>query len=240
MTEVKLRDWPRFKAEIPVRCTTLGDGPSDQKLVGGKTTWVSGAGIALLLYESLRIGAPVSIQFDEGEPRRGRVVWFDKRGQSSPTTTLTHIIAFDQPVDPSLVRQWMSRAESRSEARVPVQLVVNFQATHTGRAGQGTCMDLSRGGMFIATDNPAPRETEILLQFKLPNLNHSISALAQVMWVRTAQAMSVDEDGIWTGPTPGMGVRFLTVNPVEDALIDTVVNRLCGEAPLAPDSSRSD
>lgn len=148
----------------------VGDGSSHQKLVGGKTTWVSAAGIALLLYESLGIGAPVSIQFAEGEPRRGRIVWFDKGMQASATTTLTHIVAFDQPVDPSLVRQWVSPAESRSEAQAPVQLVVHFQSTQTDRGGQGTCMDLSR-----------------------------------------------------------------TVNPVEDSLIDTVVNRLCGEASPSQD-----
>jgi len=50
----------------------------------------------------------------------------------------------------------------------------------------------------------------------------------------------VDEDEIWTGPTPGMGVRFLAVNPVEDALIDTVVDRLSGEAKPAQDSSQSE
>lgn len=240
MSDVKLRDSPRFKAEIPVRCTALGAEPSHQKLLGGKTKWVSAAGVSLLLYEALPVGTPVSIQFFEEEPRRGCVIWFDKGMQAPAATTVPHIVAFDQPVDSTLVRQWVSRAESRSEARVPVQFVVNFQSTETGRGAQGTCIDLSRGGMFVATHNPAQRGADILLQFKLPDLNHTMSVLAQVMWVRREQAVSLDEDGIWTGPTPGMGVRFLTVNPVEDALIDTVVDRLSGEAKPAQDSSQSE
>jgi hypothetical protein len=60
------------------------------------------------------------------------------------------------------------------------------------------------------------------------------------MWVRREQAVVLDEDVIWTGPTPGMGVRFLAVNPVEDALIDTLIDRLSGEAKPAQDSSQSE
>ncbi len=237
MSDVKLRDSPRFKAEIPLRCTALGAEPSHQNLLGAKTNWISAAGASLLLYEALPVGTPVSIQFYEEEPRRGCVIWFDKGMQASAATTVPHIVAFDQPVDLTLVRQWVSRAESRSEVRVPVQFVVNFQSTETGRGSQGTCIDLSRGGMFVATDNPAQRGAAILLQFKLPDLNHTMSVLAQVMWVRREQVVSLDEDGIWTGPTPGMGVRFLAVNPVEDALIDTLIDRLSGEASPSPDSS---
>ncbi len=76
-----------------------------------------------------------------------------------------------------------------------------------------------------------------MLQFKLPDLHHPMSVLAQVMWVRREQTVSLDEDRIWTGPTPGMGVRFLAVNPVEDALIDTLIDRLSGEAFPPLDSS---
>lgn len=239
MSDLKLRDWPRFKADIPVRCTLLGVGASHQKLLGGKTKWVSAAGVAVLLYEPLPLQTPVSIQFYEEEPRTGRIVWFDKGAQVPTATTIPHVVAFDQPVDSTLVRQWVARAESRSEVRVPVQFVVSFQAAETGRGGQGTCMDLSRGGMFVATDHPADRGTHVLLQFKLPNLNHTIAILVEVRWERTEQAVSVDEDGIWTGPTTGMGVRFLAVNPLEDTLIDAFVGRLCGEPSPSQDSFRS-
>ncbi len=71
MSDVKLRDSPRFKAEIPVRCTAWGAEPSHQNLLGGKTKWVSAAGVSLLLYEGLPVGTPVSIQFFEEEPRPG-------------------------------------------------------------------------------------------------------------------------------------------------------------------------
>ncbi|MCZ6481358.1 MAG: hypothetical protein O6929_13325 [candidate division NC10 bacterium] len=71
MPDVKLRDSPRFKAEIPVRCTALCAEPSHQNLLGAKTKWVSAARASLLLYEALPVGTPVSIQFYEEESRPG-------------------------------------------------------------------------------------------------------------------------------------------------------------------------
>ncbi|MFQ5988555.1 MAG: PilZ domain-containing protein [Candidatus Methylomirabilales bacterium] len=238
--QTKTQGTPRFKAYVPVQCTALGDGRSPLKPLAGKTQWVSAVGLGLLLPETLPLGTRVLVQLHEEEPRRGQVVWVDKRMRTHLGTAVPHRVAFDEPVDPALVRRWISRAKSPAEPRVRVQLVVNFQAIETGRGGQGTCMDLSRGGMFIAANHPPQRGSEILLQFKLPDISHTLSALAQVMWVRGEETVSVEEQDISLATVTGMGVRFLTVNPVDAALMSRLVNRLRAEATSSADVSRSE
>jgi hypothetical protein len=49
---------------------------------------------------------------------------------------------------------------------------------------------------------------------------------AQVVWVE-----------IWPGVITGIGVKFLALNPSEDALIGAVVDRLLGETSPSLDSS---
>ena len=228
--QTKTQGTPRYKAFVPAQCTALGDERSHLKPLAGKTQWVSAVGLGLLLPETLSVGTRVLVRLHEEEPHRGHVVWVDKRVRTHLGTTVPHRIAFDQAVDPALVRRWISQAKSPAEPRVPVQLVVNVQSIETGRGGQGTCMDLSRGGMFIATNHPPQRGSEILLQFKLSNISHTLSALAQVMWVRKEETVSVEAEDISLATVTGMGVRFLTVNPLDAALISRLVNRLRAEA----------
>lgn len=237
---MKGRGWPRFQAYLPVQCTALGPEPSHPRPLTGKTEWISGAGIALLLPETLPVGTPVLVQFGENEPRRGHVVWFDQRMWTPLGTTVPHRVTFDQPVDPDVIRHWLSDADTRHEARVPVRLVVRFESIQTGMTDKGMCVDLSRGGMFISTDRPEPRGTEVLLYFKLPNISHTLSVLAQVVWMRKKELVAVDQGEIWTSGITGMGVRFLDVNPLEATLISTFVDRLCSEASPSLDSCPSD
>ena len=236
----KTQGTPRYKAYVPAQCTALGDGRSHLKPLAGKTQWVSAVGLGLLLAETLPVGTRVLVQLHEEEPRRGHVVWVDKRVRTHLGTTVPHRVAFDEPVDPALVRRWISLAKSPAEPRVPVQLVVNFQSIETERTGQGTCMDLSRGGMFIATNHPHQRGSEILLHFKLPNIPHTLSILAQVMWVRGEATVSVEEEDISLTTVTGMGMRFLTINPLDAALISRLVNRLRAQASSSANISRAE
>jgi len=84
--------------------------------------------------------------------------------------------------------------------------------------------------MFIATNHPLQPGNEILLRFKLQDHpSHTLSILAQVVWM----------GGEEIGPSAktGMGVKFLALNPSEDALIGAAIDRLRGEASSSPDSS---
>ena len=66
---------------------------------------------------------------------------------------------------------------------------------YTGKTG-----DLSRGGLFIATDDPLPVGTRIILSFVLPD-QYRVSAEACVAWVRAPRYRPHELPA-------GMGVRF--------------------------------
>ncbi len=216
---------PCFEAYLPIQCTTSGAGRP--KGLVGKTRSVSPEGLEILLPENLPIGTPVLIQIDEGEPLRAHVVWAERGTSTAVGTVVPHGLTFQQPVDPYIVRQWVYRAERQSHERAPVQFPVEYIQAGTG--GHGTCLNLSRGGMFISTPQPAPPGSQVALTFNLPNLSHTFSVLARVVWMRKEE----------TEPraAEGMGVEFLDPKPSQTALIGTVVDRFSGQTLLSSDYS---
>lgn len=225
----KVRRWPRFIAYLPVYCTPLGPQGAPLRKLAGKTQCVTQGGLAVLLPETLEPGTPVLIEVCEEEPRRGHVVWIDRRMPTLLGTRVPHGVAFEQPVDPALVHEWVSQAERQSQPRVPIRFEVKIESVQTGREDNGTCLNFSRTGMFIATAKlPAPG-TEVLLHFTLPGLSEDLSVPARVVWTH----------GEGSGPnaTCGLGVQFLGDKPLEAALLGTVIDRLCEEGPWSADSS---
>ncbi len=75
-------------------------------------------------------------------------------------------------------------------------------------------------------DDPPTPGVVTLLCFELHETSHMLLIPAQVVWVE-----------IGPGVITGMGVKFLALNPSEDALIGAVVDRLRGEASPSLDSS---
>ena len=224
-----VRGYPRLVAYLPVQCTSLSQGTSMAKVITGKTNSISPGGLGLLLPETIPLRTPVVVQVCEEEPLRGLVIWLDKPTPTGLGTSIPHGVGFDFLVDPDLIRQWVHHATPQSHSRVPVQFDVEF--TQAGKAGHGTCLNLSKDGMFIAINHPPRPGTEILLRFKLQESSHTLSIPAQVVWMRGEEN--------WPGAIPGMGVEFLAVDPLKAALIGSVVDRLLGELSPSPDSSWS-
>lgn len=222
-------DYPRFEASMPVLCTAPSPGRPLAKRLAGKTRSVGVGGLALLLPEALPLGTPVLVRVWQGDPLRGLIVWVGQGVQTDLRTTFPHGVAFEQPVDTALVGQWLSQVIQHRQVRVPVRFAVEH--AQSGVVGRGTCLNLSVGGMFIATADPAPPGTEVVLHFMLPGLSDPLSVRARVVWTR----------GQGTGPdtTIGMGVYFLDPKPSDAALIGMVVDHLWGEELLPPDSPRS-
>ncbi|MFQ5658334.1 MAG: TIGR02266 family protein [Candidatus Methylomirabilales bacterium] len=220
-THTRVRRWPRFLAYLPVECTALGPGRPRKRPLAGHTQWVSAGGLGLLLPRTLPVRIAVLVRVCDEQPRRATIVWSDQRMTDLLGSTIPHGVVFEEPVDPALVNQWVYQGEQQSRPRVPVHFEVKFQYAQTGRLGHGACLNLSRGGMFIATPRPARRGTEVLLYFTLPGMDHVLSVLARVAWKREEQ----------TGSISGMGLQFLGVNPLEAALIGAVVDRLRGKTP---------
>lgn len=224
----KVRRWPRFVAYLPIECTPCSPGQGDRRRLAGKTLNVAVGGIALVLPETLPLGISVFVSLCEEEPIRGHIVWVDRRMRTLLGTTVPHGLAFDQPVDPDLVHRWVSQAKKRVHIRAAVQFDV--EVTQIGSTARATCLNLSEGGMFIATDRPAELGIDVMLRFTLPSLSDAFSVRARVAWTHTAES---EPDAI-----VGMGVQFLEINPLEAAVIGAFVDRLATEA-FAPLSSSS-
>ncbi len=220
-----VRRYPRFLAYLPVQCTTLNDGRLEAKVITGKTKSITPGGLGLLLPDTIPLRTSVSVQVCQEEPLRGHVIWLDRPMSTDLVTRIPHGVAFDQLVDEDRIRQWVLNANHQAHPRVRVQIDVEF--TGGGKVRHGTCLNLSRGGMFITTmDDPPTPGVVTLLSFELHETSHMLLIPAQVVWVE-----------IWPGVTTGIGVKFLALNPSEDALIGAVVDRLLGEASPSLDSS---
>jgi len=77
----------------------------------------------------------------------------------------------------------------------------------------GTMRNLSRGGMYIEASWSAPPESEMQLEFRLPEVGETLSPTAKVIWSRMRQ------DGV----SAGMGVRFLALDAASARTLDVFV-----------------
>lgn len=227
-SRANIRSDPRLVAYLPVQCASRNRGRrAPPKVLTGKTSSISPGGLGLLLPETVAPRTPVMIQVCLEEPLPGHVIWHDNPVVSDMRARIPHGVAFDHPIDLDLIGQWVRNAERQASRRVPVRLDVEF--SQAGKAGHGTCLNLSRDGMFIGIDHPPLPGTEIVLRFTLNGPSHTFSIPAQVVWMRGEERAQ--------RAVAGMGVKFLEVNPsLESALIDAVVDRLRGQDGASLDS----
>jgi uncharacterized protein (TIGR02266 family) len=77
----------------------------------------------------------------------------------------------------------------------------------------GTMRNLSRGGMYMEASWSAPPDSEMQLEFRLPEVGEPLSPTAKVVWSRRRQ----------NGATAGMGVRFLALDAASARTLDSFV-----------------
>ena len=120
--------------------------------------------------------------------------------------------------------------EARRESpRAGVVLHLNYR--NAGHLLASYCTNLSRGGLFVPSDDPLPPDSELTLQLSIPGETEPVSLTAKVRWVREFDAEQ--------GPA-GMGVKFEGVDELLGDRIDTLVAsftpmqiELVGERPQA-------
>ena len=223
---MKTRRYLRFAAYLPVQCTLLR-GEHPMATVMGKTKSLSPGGLGLLLPETISLRTPVLVQLLEEEPLPGVVIWRDSPIPTDLTTRVPHGVAFDERVAENRLQRWLLNARQQAHPRVRVQFHVQF--SEAGGVRHGTCLNLSRGGMFITTmDDLPPPGTATSLRFKPHDSSHTMLIPAEVAWRGQASGPS----GI-----TGMGAKFLEVNAEEAASIDSVVDLLLEEASPSPPPS---
>jgi uncharacterized protein (TIGR02266 family) len=104
----------------------------------------------------------------------------------------------------------------RRHTRVPLALEISYRSAGTFLVAYTT--NLSKGGVFIETDDLVPVGTEIVLRLGVPGEDVAELA-ASVAWV------SEVAEG---GHGPGMGLRFEHLDVAHGELVDRLVSRFRG------------
>lgn len=106
----------------------------------------------------------------------------------------------------------------RSTRRVPCQIsmsIRNGEQVYTSKT-----LDISHGGIFLATDEPLEIGTLIDMTFQIPNSPRPVNAVGKVAWVEKAP------DGVSVTGRAGVGVKFSKIDPSDLQLIVDYVNRV--------------
>jgi type IV pilus assembly protein PilZ len=108
--------------------------------------------------------------------------------------------------------------ERRRDRRESIELVVRYQRMNTFLSDYVT--NISRGGTFVATNEPLPRDTEFTFLLGVPGLEEPLPLRAKVMWTTAPQAATKVHPA-------GMGIRFQYRDAAEqertEGLIDTLL-----------------
>ena len=114
-----------------------------------------------------------------------------------------------QKPQPSTIEE---RQHERKELEVEVGLLADCQF-YTGFA-----QNISSGGLFIATHDALPVGSRFEVSFKVPGVSPVFQTECEVRWVRSY------DGGRLNDLSPGMGVRFLSLEPLEAELINQFIS----------------
>ncbi len=101
--------------------------------------------------------------------------------------------------------------ETRGMARIDHAATVKVMMEQQER--WATMRNLSRGGMYLEASWFAPPESEMQLEFRLPEVTKPLSPTAKVIWSRRHAR----------GVSAGMGVRFLALDAASAHTLDSFV-----------------
>jgi uncharacterized protein (TIGR02266 family) len=112
------------------------------------------------------------------------------------------------------VSRLLGEGRPQAPARVPLDEGVRVRLVRADASSWGVARDLSRGGVFVETLGRLPVNTELHLDFRLPEVRRSMKPTAQVMW-----------SGVHPkSRAPGMGLRFLALDRPSTQQIDSFVH----------------
>lgn len=95
------------------------------------------------------------------------------------------------------------RADNRVLPRANVQVSIDLSSEHN--FWTGLTMNVSEGGVFVATHRLVPVGTVLTVEMELPGEDEPLLALAEVRWTR---AYTGNPDA-----PPGIGLQFTTLDP---------------------------
>ncbi|MBI2060783.1 MAG: TIGR02266 family protein [Nitrospirae bacterium] len=109
-----------------------------------------------------------------------------------------------------------SGSEHRVGTRERTLLEIEYEASRNFISD--FALNISRGGMFIATQQPLDEGQEFLLRFSLPGSARPIELRARVMWANRQDKKS--------NLIPGMGVAFMDLSDEKRAQIERYVESM--------------
>ncbi|MFK8001777.1 MAG: TIGR02266 family protein [Polyangiales bacterium] len=106
-------------------------------------------------------------------------------------------------------------ADTRKDKRAPLSLKVRFKSATLDEFVEQYSYDISRGGIFIKSKKPMKVGTLLKFEFQLKDESSLIHGVGRVVWRRDP------EEG---GPAPGMGIKFIKMDPDSRAFVQKIVD----------------
>jgi len=100
-------------------------------------------------------------------------------------------------------------------ARIPFEEDLRVRVVRANASSWGVMRDLSRGGVFVESAGKLPLDTEVDLDFRLPDVRKPLRPSAQVMWAGLHPRSRA----------PGMGLRFLALDRPSTHQIDSFIQQ---------------
>jgi len=107
-------------------------------------------------------------------------------------------------------------SEKRSQKRVPIVLRIKLRYEDVGTFIDKFAVNLSRGGMFIASRSPKPVGTEVKFELKLADQSTVVAGSGIVRW-------KCDYDPAKPRAMHGMGLEFKKLEPGSEAVLARVL-----------------
>jgi uncharacterized protein (TIGR02266 family) len=108
-------------------------------------------------------------------------------------------------------------ADRRQHPRYDVKIKVDYRTMDMFLSNYVT--NISKGGVFIQTENPLPLQSEIHLTLSLPELGATIEAKGKVAWTYDIKKGT-------SHIAPGMGIKFVDLPPQQKTLLEDYLKKL--------------
>lgn len=152
------------------------------------------------LAEAARSSAPPQVTEDHTGIRRVSLLPDDEEAQASPSAGDNEEPMFADEERPTRLSQpsdiSLAPPERRVSSRAP--WIADLEFAEDAQFYTGLSLDISEGGLFVATYTPIPIGTRLVLCFELPD-GTSVEARGEVRWVRS-EATDAER--------PGVGISF--------------------------------
>lgn len=124
-----------------------------------------------------------------------------------------------------VVKKRESRLDTRVVPRASVQVAVDIASEHN--FWTGITMNISEGGVFVATHRLEPKGASLVVELTLPEDEKPILALAEVRWTRDYTESS--------DAPPGLGLKFVSIDSSALERIRAFVERVREPILFEPD-----